>query len=30
MKEWLAVSPTSEVEWLSLAKDALDYVASKG
>jgi hypothetical protein len=30
MKEWLAVDPVSEVEWLSLAKDALEYVASKG
>jgi|SRR5581483_7334709 hypothetical protein len=30
MKEWLAVAPTAEVEWLSLAKDALTFVASQG
>jgi len=26
MKEWLAVSPTSKLDWLSLAKEALAFV----
>jgi hypothetical protein len=26
MKEWLVVSPTSKLEWLSLAKEALAFV----
>ena len=26
MKEWLVVSPTSKLEWLSLAKEALTFV----
>ncbi len=29
MKEWLAVDPTSELGWLSLAKEALEFVSSK-
>lgn len=28
MKEWLALSPTSEQEWLPLAREALAFVAS--
>ena len=28
MKEWLALSPTSEQQWLPLARAALEYVAS--
>lgn len=30
MKEWLAVLPTSEVEWLTLTGEAMEFVASKG
>ena len=26
MKEWLVVSPTSKIDWLSLAKEALAFV----
>ncbi len=29
MKEWLAVEPTSDVEWLPLAREAMEFVASK-
>ncbi len=29
MKEWVTVAPTSEAEWLSLARKALEFVASK-
>jgi len=29
MKEWLYLEPTSEEEWLPLAKEAMDFVASK-
>ncbi len=29
MKEWLTVEPASELEWLSLAKEAMEFVASK-
>lgn len=29
MKEWLAVAPTSDVEWLPLAREAMAFVASK-
>lgn len=29
MKEWLAVSPASEQDWLSLAKEALAFVAAQ-
>ena len=28
MKEWLTVEPASELEWLSLAKEAMEFVAS--
>ena len=28
MKEWLAVTPTSEIDWLSLAKEAMNFVAN--
>ncbi len=27
MKEWIAVSPTSEEEWLPLAREALAFVS---
>ena len=27
MKEWLTVRPTSEQDWLSLAREALEFVA---
>jgi hypothetical protein len=30
MKEWIAIEPTSEVEWLPLAREALAFVAAKG
>jgi TfoX/Sxy family transcriptional regulator of competence genes len=30
MKEWLVLEPTSKEDWLSLAKEALEFVASKG
>jgi len=28
MKEWLALAPASEQEWLPLAREALEFVAS--
>lgn len=28
-KEWIALEPTSEEEWLPLAKEAMEFVASK-
>lgn len=29
MKEWLTVEPASELEWLSLAKEAMEFAASQ-
>ena len=29
MKEWLTLEPSSEEEWLSLAREAMEFVASK-
>ncbi|HXS24769.1 MAG TPA: hypothetical protein VN719_11095 [Gemmatimonadales bacterium] len=29
MKEWLALSPTSQLDWLSLAREALAFVADQ-
>jgi TfoX/Sxy family transcriptional regulator of competence genes len=29
MKEWLTVTPTSQEDWLGLAKEALEFVASQ-
>jgi hypothetical protein len=29
MKEWLAVEPTTDEDWLALAREAMDYVTSK-
>jgi hypothetical protein len=29
MKEWVTVEPTSEEGWLSLAREAMEFVASK-
>ena len=29
MKEWVALDPNSEAEWLPLARDAMEFVASK-
>jgi len=29
MKEWLALEPTTQEQWLSLAREAMDFVASK-
>ena len=29
MKEWLALDPTSDEEWLALAREAMAFVASK-
>ncbi len=29
MKEWVSVEPTSEEEWLPLAKEAMEFVASQ-
>src|ERR1700676_1996137 len=29
MKEWLTIEPASEEEWLSLAREAMAFVASK-
>ena len=29
MKEWIAIDPTSDVEWLPLAREALAFVAAK-
>jgi|SRR5882672_10484600 len=30
MKEWLSLDPSSELEWLPLAKEAMSFVRSKG
>jgi hypothetical protein len=30
MKEWLSLDPSSELEWLPLAKEAMTFVRSKG
>lgn len=30
MKEWVILEPTSEEDWLALAKEALEFVSSKG
>jgi len=30
LKEWLAVEPTSDVDWLALAREAMEFVALKG
>ena len=30
MKEWLTVEAESDVQWLSLAKESMDFVGSKG
>ncbi len=29
MKEWIVIAPASEVEWLPLAREAMEFVASK-
>ena len=29
MKEWIVLEPTSDEDWLSLAREALEFVASK-
>jgi hypothetical protein len=29
MKEWLTLAPSSDEEWLSLAREAREFVASK-
>jgi hypothetical protein len=29
MKEWVSVEPTSEEEWLPLAREAMEFVASQ-
>ena len=29
MKEWVAIAPTSTAEWLPLAREALEFVASQ-
>jgi TfoX/Sxy family transcriptional regulator of competence genes len=29
MKEWVSIAPTSEEEWLSLAREAMEFVSSK-
>lgn len=29
MKEWCMLAPTSEVEWLPLAREAMEFVASR-
>jgi hypothetical protein len=29
MKEWVSIDPTSEEEWLNLAREAMEFVASK-
>jgi TfoX/Sxy family transcriptional regulator of competence genes len=29
MKEWFTLAPTSDLGWLSLAREALEFVASK-
>jgi hypothetical protein len=30
MKEWICVAPTSESDWLALAREALEFVGSAG
>lgn len=30
MKEWLAVEPTSDLEWLPLAHEAMEFAAGRG
>ncbi|GCE28425.1 hypothetical protein KDA_39090 [Dictyobacter alpinus] len=30
MKEWVCIEPTSPAEWLPLAREAMEFVASKG
>ena len=30
MKEWLILEPASEEDWLALAREAMEFVASKG
>lgn len=30
MKEWLVLDPKSKLEWVALAKEAMEFVASKG
>jgi hypothetical protein len=29
MKEWVTLQPTSKEEWLSLAREAMEFVSSK-
>jgi TfoX/Sxy family transcriptional regulator of competence genes len=29
MKEWVSIAPTSEEEWMPLAKEAMEFVSSK-
>lgn len=29
MKEWITIEPTSSVEWLPLAREAMEFVGSK-
>jgi hypothetical protein len=29
MKEWLSLDPSSEAEWISLAREALRFVGQK-
>ena len=29
MKEWIVIEPTSAEQWLPLAREALDFVATK-
>ena len=29
LKEWIVIDPTSDLEWLPLAQEAMDYVSSK-
>ena len=28
MKEWIVIEPASKIEWLALAKEAMEYVAA--
>jgi hypothetical protein len=30
MKEWLSVEPKSDLEWLRIAREAMDFVESNG
>ena len=30
MKEWLVLNPNSRLDWLSVAREAMEFVASKG